>query len=57
MTSIKETYQFALRVEEKQSKKFDNKNSGRGHGGRSGGSRFRWRKIEMEKSKSPDGIR
>ena len=37
MTSIEEAYQFALRVEEKLSKKFDNKNSGRGCGGRSGG--------------------
>ena len=35
MNSIEEAYQFSLRVEEKLSKKFDNKNSGRGHGGRS----------------------
>ena len=36
MNSIKEAYQFFLRVEEKLRKKFDNKNSGRGHGGRFG---------------------
>ena len=34
--SIEEAYQFALKVEEKLNKKYDNKNSGRGHGGRSG---------------------
>ena len=34
--SIKEAYQFSLKVEEKLNKKYDNKNSGRGrsHGGR-----------------------
>ena len=37
VTSIDEAYQFSLRVEEKLSKKFDNKNSGRGCGRRSGG--------------------
>ena len=37
MNSIEEAYQFFLRFEEKLSKKFDNKNSGRGRGGRSGG--------------------
>ena len=37
MNSIEETYQFSLRVEEKLSKRFDNKNSGRVHGGRSHG--------------------
>ena len=37
MNSIEEAYEFALRVEEKPSKKFDNKNSGRGCSGRSGG--------------------
>ena len=37
MNSIEKAYQFSLKVEEKLSKKFDNKNSGRGHGGRSGG--------------------
>ena len=37
MNSIEEAYQFSLRVEEKINKKFDNKNSGRGRGGRSGG--------------------
>ena len=35
MNSIEKAYQFYLRVEEKLSKKFDNKNSGRGCGGRS----------------------
>ena len=35
--SIEEAYQFSLKVEEKLNKKYDNKNSGRGHGGRSGG--------------------
>ena len=35
--SIEEAYQFALKVEEKLNKKYDNKNSGRGHGGRSRG--------------------
>ena len=34
MSSIEEAYQFSLKVEEKVSKKFDNKNSGRGRGGR-----------------------
>ena len=37
MNSIEEAYQFSLRVEEKLRKKFDNKNSGRGRGGRFGG--------------------
>ena len=37
VSSIEEAHQFFLRVEEKLSKNFDNKNSGRGHGGRSGG--------------------
>ena len=36
MNNIEEVYQFSLRVEEKLSKKFDNKNSGRGHNGRFG---------------------
>lgn len=36
MNSIEEANQFSLRFEEKMTKKFDNKNSGRGHGGRSG---------------------
>ena len=35
--SIDEAYQFALKVEEKLNKKYDNKNSGRGCGGRSSG--------------------
>ena len=36
MNNIEEAYQLSLRVEEKLSKKFDNKNSRRGHSGRSG---------------------
>ena len=35
MNFIEKEYKFSLRVEEKLSKKFDNKNSGRGRGGRS----------------------
>ena len=35
--SIEEAYQFALKVEEKLNKKYDNKNYRRGGGGRSGG--------------------
>ena len=31
VTSIEEAYQFSLKVEEKLNKKYDNKNSGRGH--------------------------
>ena len=37
MNNIEEAYQFSLKVEEKLSKEFDNKNSRRGHGGRFGG--------------------
>ena len=37
MNSIEEACQFSLRVEEKLSKKFHNKNSGRGHDERSSG--------------------
>lgn len=37
MNKIEEAYQFSLRVEEKLSNKFDNKNSRRGHDGRYGG--------------------
>ena len=35
--SIEEAYQFSLKVEEKLNKKYDNKKSGRGRDGRSGG--------------------
>ena len=35
--SIEEAYQFALKVEKKLNKKYDNKNIGRGHDGRFGG--------------------
>ena len=35
--NIEEVYQFSLKVEEKLNKKYDNKNSGRGRGGRSRG--------------------
>ena len=37
ITSIKEAYQFSLKIEEKLNKKYDNKNNGRGCGGRSRG--------------------
>lgn len=40
MTSIEETYQFALRVEEKINKKFDGKKRGYGQGGRDSGRSF-----------------
>lgn len=40
MSNIEEAYQFFQRVEEKLSKKFDNKNSGRGRGGRFGGRSY-----------------
>ncbi len=36
MNNIEEVYQFFLKVDEKLSKKFDNKNSGRGKSGRFG---------------------
>ena len=36
INSIKEAYQFSLKVEEKLNKKYDNKNNGRGCSGRSG---------------------
>ena len=35
--SIEEAYQFSVKVDENLNKKYDNKNSGRGHGGRSNG--------------------
>ena len=35
--SIEEAYRFSLKVEEKLNKKYDNRNSRRGHGGRFGG--------------------
>ena len=38
--SIEEAYQFALKVEEKLNKKYDNKNSGRGCSGKSGGQSY-----------------
>ena len=37
MTTIEKAYHFSLKVEENLNKKYDNKNSGRGHSGRSGG--------------------
>ena len=40
MDNIEELYQFSLIVEEKLDKKFDYKNSGRGHGGRSSGQSY-----------------
>lgn len=40
MTSTKEVYHFSLRVEEKLRNFFDNKNSGRGRGGRSDGKSY-----------------
>ena len=40
MRNIEEAYQFSLRVEEKLSKKFDNKNSERGRSGRYGGQSY-----------------
>ena len=40
MNSIEEAYQFSLKFKEKLSKKFDNKNSRRGHSGRSEGKYY-----------------
>ena len=49
MRSIKEAYQFSLRVEEKLRKKFDNKKSGRGRGGRSVGRSYGGRNDDQKK--------
>ena len=48
MNSIEEAYQFSLRFEEKLSKKFDNKNSGRGRGGIYGGQSYGGRNDDQK---------
>ena len=54
MNNIKEAYQFSLRVEEKLNKKYDYKNSGRVHGGRS--SRRSYRGQNYDQKNKDDAI-
>ena len=48
MNSIEESYLFSLRVEDKLSKKFDNKNSGRGCGGSSDGRSYGGQNVDQK---------